>query len=350
MAYSEIFETGDGVTTDYDVTFEYLDQSHVYVAVDKVLTTSIGSNYKFEWIDSTTIRVRTVVDEDPVPNGVEIRIFRQTPIDNPAVVFGGGASLSSANLNKNSEYLTFALQEATDDNEAFTKVYLGAFGEGPTTDNDGQAVQTGALYFDTTAQSLFYWNGTEWIAVDDATEATLTALESTEAARDEALAAKTEAETAQTNAETAQTGAETAKLGAETAKSGAEAAQAAAETALDDFTDIYLGAFASEPGTDNDGDPLTEGDLFFDTAVGRLKVWDGTEWAGLGGGGGLFRGENGEVGNPLTGAGDIFRVNEQTLNTDVTIDADENANATGPLAVASGVTLTVTSGGNLSIV
>ena len=64
-------------------------------------------------------------------------------------------------------------------------------------------------------------------------------------------------------------------------------------------------------------------------------------------GGGLFKGENGEVGSS---AGDIFRVNEQTLNTSTTIDADENANATGPLAVASGVTLTVTTGGNLSIV
>jgi len=38
------------------------------------------------------------------------------------------------------------------------------------------------------------------------------------------------------------------------------------------------------------------------------------------------------------------------LNTNVTIDATENAVAVGPLAVASGVTITVTSGGNLSIV
>ena len=64
-------------------------------------------------------------------------------------------------------------------------------------------------------------------------------------------------------------------------------------------------------------------------------------------GGGMFKGDNGTVGSR---AGDIFRVNEQTLNTSTTIDADENANATGPLAVASGVTLTVTTGGNLSIV
>ena len=66
-----------------------------------------------------------------------------------------------------------------------------------------------------------------------------------------------------------------------------------------------------------------------------------------GAGGGLYKGENGETGGS---AGDIFRINEQTLNTNTTIDADENANATGPLAIASGVTLTVTSGGNLSIV
>ena len=46
----------------------------------------------------------------------------------------------------------------------------------------------------------------------------------------------------------------------------------------------------------------------------------------------------------------IFRINDQTLSADTTIAADENANATGPLAVASGVTLTVTTGGNLSIV
>ena len=46
----------------------------------------------------------------------------------------------------------------------------------------------------------------------------------------------------------------------------------------------------------------------------------------------------------------IFRVNDQTLSANTTIAADENANATGPLTVASGVTLTVASGGNLSIV
>lgn len=65
--------------------------------------------------------------------------------------------------------------------------------------------------------------------------------------------------------------------------------------------------------------------------------------------GGFYKGDRGTVG-AATAAGDIFRVNEQTLNASVTIDADENASATGPLIIASGVTVTVTSGGNLTIV
>ena len=87
----------------------------------------------------------------------------------------------------------------------------------------------------------------------------------------------------------------------------------------------------------------------FETADAYTKAASDARYiaAGTPTGGGMFKGENGTVG---TQAGDIFRINEQTLNTSTTIDADENASATGPLAVASGVTLTVTTGGNLSIV
>jgi len=68
--------------------------------------------------------------------------------------------------------------------------------------------------------------------------------------------------------------------------------------------------------------------------------------AGISLGGGTYKGENGEVN---AGGGDIFRVHQQQLDTDTTIDADENALAAGPLTIATGVTLTVTSGGNLVI-
>ena len=43
----------------------------------------------------------------------------------------------------------------------------------------------------------------------------------------------------------------------------------------------------------------------------------------------------------------MFRINAQTLSSDITIVGTENANVTGPLTIASGVTLTVNSGGTL---
>ena len=45
--------------------------------------------------------------------------------------------------------------------------------------------------------------------------------------------------------------------------------------------------------------------------------------------------------------GGLFRTNAQNLTEDITILATENANVTGPFTVASGVTLTVESGGTL---
>ena len=60
-------------------------------------------------------------------------------------------------------------------------------------------------------------------------------------------------------------------------------------------------------------------------------------------GGGTYKGENGEVN---AGGGDIFRVHQQQLDTDTTIDSDENALASGPLTIAA----TLTINGNLTVV
>tara|TARA_R100000231_G_scaffold7635_1_gene10520 strand:+ start:5911 stop:6399 length:489 start_codon:yes stop_codon:yes gene_type:complete len=44
---------------------------------------------------------------------------------------------------------------------------------------------------------------------------------------------------------------------------------------------------------------------------------------------------------------DLFQVNSQTVSSDVTIAATENASITGPITVATGVTVTVATGGTL---
>ena len=79
-------------------------------------------------------------------------------------------------------------------------------------------------------------------------------------------------------AEAAQAAAELAQTGAETAEAGAEAAQAATESIFDQFGDQYLGPKASDPTVDNDGDPLTAGDIYFNTTDSVLKFYSGSAW------------------------------------------------------------------------
>ena len=62
-------------------------------------------------------------------------------------------------------------------------------------------------------------------------------------------------------------------------------------------------------------------------------------------GGGQFKGDNGTVGSA---PGDIFRINNAILTVDETIASGENASATGPLTIDTGITLTVE--GNLTII
>ena len=125
----------------------------------------------------------------------------------------------------------------------------------------------------------------KWDLLVDAASATTSAINAAasasaaEADRILAQSAKTDAEAAQTAAELAETNAETAETNAEAAQTAAEAAQAAAEAALDNFQDIYLGAKSSDPTVDNDGDPLTAGDLYFNTVSNNLKVYTGSAWA-----------------------------------------------------------------------
>ena len=67
-------------------------------------------------------------------------------------------------------------------------------------------------------------------------------------------------------------------------------------------------------------------------------------------GGGFYQGENGTTGNTASGKGDIFRVNESTLNTSVTIASGDNASCAGTLTVSTSGTVNLTVNGNLTIV
>lgn len=92
--------------------------------------------------------------------------------------------------------------------------------------------------------------------------------------------ASTSATNASNSASSASSSASTAtsaKDDAVTAQLAAEAALASTLAAYDNFDDRYLGAKASDPSTDNDGDALVAGALYFQTGSG-MKIWTGSTW------------------------------------------------------------------------
>jgi hypothetical protein len=126
----------------------------------------------------------------------------------------------------------------------------------------------------------------KWDLLVDAASAT-TSQNAAAASAAAALVSENNASTSESNAlshkndaETAQTAAELAETNAETAQTAAEVAQAAAEAALDNFDDRFLGAKASDPTLDNDGNALTDGALYFNTTDNVMKVYDlgNTTW------------------------------------------------------------------------
>ena len=120
----------------------------------------------------------------------------------------------------------------------------------------------------------------------DASEAAAAASESAAAtsatnAANSATAASNSATTATTQAGNAATSA-TAAANSATAAAGSATSAAnsatAAATSFDDFDDRYLGSKAANPATDNDGNALLVGALYWNSVAGQMRVWDGAAW------------------------------------------------------------------------
>lgn len=117
-------------------------------------------------------------------------------------------------------------------------------------------------------------------ATASATSATAAAGSATTAATEAAASATsaTASATSATASATSATASATSATASATSATAAATSATAAETALDDFTDIYLGAYASDPTTDNDGDPLAAGMLYYNTVSNVMRVYTGSAW------------------------------------------------------------------------
>ena len=226
------------------------------------------------------------------------------------------ATSATTATTKASEAATSATN-AANSFDSFDDRFLGTKASNPTVDNDGNALVEGAMYYNSTDNDIRFYNGSSWdapatqaatsatasassatasatSATASSNSATASATSATNAATSEtnagnsatasassASAASTSASnasTSETNAATSATTASTQATNAATSATAAQTAQAAAELAYDNFDDRYLGPKASDPATDNDGDALIDGALYFNTTGNVLKYWDGSAW------------------------------------------------------------------------
>ena len=191
------------------------------------------------------------------------------------------ASTQATNASNSATSAASSASSAAASYDNFDDRYLGAKSSNPSTDNDGDALITGALYFNTSSNQIFSWTGSAWVAIKP-TSSEQTAINNAATNATNASNSASAASTSATNAASSATSASTSASSASTSASAAQTAQAAAEAAADNFDDTYLGAKSSDPSTDNDGDALNAGDLYFNTTSSQLKVYDGSSWIGIG--------------------------------------------------------------------
>ena len=90
--------------------------------------------------------------------------------------------------------------------------------------------------------------------------------------------ALTQAGAARDAAQTAQGGAETARDAAQGSASQVASDLAAVAAIFDSFDDRYLGSKASDPLTDNDGDPLQTGAVYWNSVEGETRFYHSGNW------------------------------------------------------------------------
>jgi len=337
------------------------------------ISTTLGTN-RGNWGASTIYSERDIVKDTSTNNIFQINSGHTSSGSQPLTTNANSAkytllvdaatattkaSEASASASAASSSATASASSATAaaaSLDSFDDKYLGAKGSAPSTDNDGNALANGALYWNTSSNLMHAWNGSAWVALADAasvassaTSASSSASSATtskNAAASSATASANSASTASGHKDTANTkageaatsatasassastasghkdtattkaneaaasataagnsataGANSATASANSATSAASAVTQAANSAttaaansataaassatsaassLDSFDDRYLGAKGSAPSTDNDGDALLTGALYFNTSSNQLFVWtSGDAW------------------------------------------------------------------------
>jgi hypothetical protein len=197
------------------------------------------------------------------------------------------ANSATASANSASAAATSESNAATSESNASTSA-TNAANSATSASNSATTATTQATAAAGSATSAASSASTATTQATNAANSATSASGSASTATTQAGIATTQASNASTSASNAATSESNAASSANTATTQATnasnsatasaASAAAAAASADVFDDTYLGAKSSDPTVDNDGDPLTSGDLYFNTTSNELKVYNGSSW------------------------------------------------------------------------
>ena len=191
--------------------------------------------------------------------------------------------------------------------DSFDDRYLGVKSSDPTLDNDGNALVSGALYFNSVDNAMKVYDGSQWLEAYASGEDFL--------AKANNLSDLPSASTARTN------------LGLGTA----------ATTASTDYVGRTSATGSAEipTGTTGERDGTPEAGMFrFNTTESSFEGYDGSEWGAVGGGNTAVVGWENQI----------------TVAEDYTITTGNNMMSAGPVTIDTGFTVTVPTGSRWVVV
>ena len=140
MAITENNYTGNGSTTSYALTFQYIDEDDIKVSLNGTDTTAY-----------TLANATTVLFNTAPANGVATRIYRDTNIDSLKATFFAGSAIRAQDLNEDFLRNNYAVQELK--NNTWDK-------ETSTIHSDEAWVSVDTQVATTAAMDAQFWNQT----------------------------------------------------------------------------------------------------------------------------------------------------------------------------------------------
>lgn len=315
MATTQKTAPGNGTLNSFTFTFEYLEESDVYVSLTVDATqskTELTRTTDWVFANATTITFNSIAsatdwqETTGAPKtGVTVRIYRVTATDSAQATFFAGSAIRAQDLNNNNDQLLYAVQETVNrridstggtmsgdlnmggnkitnvadpigGTDVVTKDYLDTFSFNPA--GTGNVDFTGNITVAGTADVTGTATFSDDVIIND-------------------------------NVTINSTG----------------------------FLKIPVGTDAQQPGQ-VDQPAAATGQIRFNTDITQFEGYNGSSWSSIGGG--------------ATGGGadTVFFENSQTVTTDYTLTTNKNAVTAGPITINSGVTVTVPSGQSWVIV